>query len=297
MFPVPLLLFVGADSLAIDLDSWLPQRMAAWRVPGIAVTVATRGAPGWTWAHGVENVLTRRAVTSTTRWPVGEWADTAGESREPARHDSIAAPHASLAAILPAGLIILGVLSPVVWLVLVPASWWVRKRWRFGRWHEVLAVLIAAPMAWAYLRRLGGPVLATYFTTMALGALLLPLLAASLAWKRSRLGALALLVGTAALLWSVRAVVVPMPAGFGGHGAIDQAGLHGLAARALDADSAGRTSLGLHQDGSRWVARRGTRGATALIVVVPERRMSIVVVANGDGSEDVLGEVAEAVAR
>jgi hypothetical protein len=294
MFPVPLLLFLGADSLAIDLDSWVPRRMALHRVPGLAVTMVARDAPAWTWTHGVENVLTRRAVGPATRWPLGTRVD---RSAAVPPEGGLASAHASLAVVLPPGLIILGVLGGIAWVVLVPVSLAARKRWRFGRWHEVVAVLLAAPVAWVYLRRLGGPVLASYFTAMALAGTLLPLLAASLAWTKSRLGALVLLSGAAGLIWSVRALVVPIPAAFGGGGAMDIAALRELSTRALDGDSTAIASLGLQQENGRWVARQNSRGSTALFVIVPDRRVGVVAVANVGGSEELLRTVAEAVLR
>lgn len=294
MFPVPLLLCLGADSLAIDLDSWVPRRMAQHRIPGLAVTFMARDAPAWTWTHGVANVLTRRGLGPKTRWPLG----IRMEAQAPTPHESsLASAHASLAAVLPPGLIILGVLAGIAWLILVPVSLATRKRWRFGRWHEVLAVSFAAPLAWFYLRRLGGPVVASYFIAMSAAAVLLPLLAASIAWTKSRPGALAILAGTVALIWSVRAFVVPIPAASGGTAAMDLATLRALSTRALDGDSTAIAALGLRQEGGRWIARQHNRGSSALFIMVPDRGVTVAAVANAGEAEELLGAVVEAALR
>jgi len=294
MFPLQLLFALTTDSLTIDLASWVPRRMAEHRVPGAAVTVVTPNGPAWTWTYGVENVLTRRPVGPKTRWPLGTGVDGPGAAPLGA---GLAASHARLTALLPPGLIILGVFAAVAWVLLIPVSASVRKRWRFGRWHEVLAVVLAAPFAWLYLRRLGGPVLATYFTVMALSCSLLPLLAAALTWPRSRIAATVLLPAAALLAWSARNLVVPMPAAFSGRGAIDLVALGDLSTRALAGDSAAIAGLGLQWEGDRRVARQNGRGSAAIIVIIPERRIGVVAVANAGGSEDLLREVTEAVLR
>lgn len=294
LFPLPYLLLIGADTTAANLDAWVPRRMAELHVPGIAVGFVARGTRGWIWTHGVENVLTRRALGPGTRWPLGIRVEPPAMSE---REGALASAHASLAAVLPPGLIILGVLAGIAWGILVPVSLAARKRWRFGRWHEVLAVSLAAPLAWLYLRRLGGPVVASYFTAMSVGSVLLPLLAASLAWTKSRLGALAILAGAAALIWSVRAFVVPIPAASGGGGATDLATLQELSTRAIDGDSTAIADLELQQEGGRWIARQDSRGSSALFIIMPDRGVGVVAVANAGEAEELLAAVVEAVLR
>lgn len=299
MFPPQLLLALAADTTAANLDAWVPRRMAELNVPGIAVAFASRGKPGWTWTHGVTNVLTRQPVDEGTRWTLGALGSR-GDLRtgRPRPDDSVASAHAAIAALLPPGLIILGVWAGIAWVALVPVSLLVRKRWRFGRWQEVLALVVAAPVAWIYLRRLGGPVLASYFTTAALAVSLIPFMLAALIWNRSRLMAFAPLAGMLALVWIVRAAVVPMPRSFGQTDpTMSVAEMHQLALVALNSDSLGRTALGLRPEGSRWVGRDTGRGAGALFMVIPDRNIGVVAASNAGGSAVLLRTVAEAVLR
>src|SRR5580765_3305662 len=97
-----------ADTIATPLDSWVPHRMAELGIPAVAVSAVFVGHSGWTWWSGIENVLTRRPVSESTMWPVSD----AGTGRVSA------SPHATIAAILPPGLIAATVWAGLLWILL-----------------------------------------------------------------------------------------------------------------------------------------------------------------------------------
>jgi len=287
MFPAPLLVLLLADTTAASLDSWLPERMAQLRIPAVAVAVITNGSTSWTWSRGVENVLTRRAVSERTVWPGGEAGDLG----------VTAAPHARVSAILSPGLIVLAVWSALAWVLLIPVSLLFRKRWRFGRWHEVLAVLLGAGITWAHLNQLGGTVLASYLTALPAGMVVVPLLVAALAWPKSKALSLIVLVSASALAWSARDATLPMPAFRApDHGATVE-GLAHLARSALQGDLASRSGAGFVLEGTRWTRADKSRGAEALFVLLPQPGSAVVVVSNAGNTGSLLREIVDSVAR
>ena len=289
MFPVPLLLALAADTVAVDLDSWVPGRMAALHVAAVSVAVVA-GDEHWRWFRGVENVLTRARVSEATIWP----ARTLGTSQAGA-----AASHAPLGQVLAPGLIVVGVWSALCWMLLVPVAMMVRKSWRFGRWHEVLALIVAAPIAWLYLRRAAGPVMASYFIGLAGGALLLPIAIAALRWRKSRIGAITIVAAASIIAWQARRLVVPLPSVVDGHaaagGTLDD--LERTAVRALRADSLQRTRLGFAIAGDRWIAHDRSRGAETFFVLLPERETAIVAASNTGGTTGLLRQILDSITR
>ncbi len=249
-----------------------------------------------------------------------------GEPRTPG---PVAAPHTSLNQLLPPGGIMLGFTSIGAWVLLVPLSWLARRRWRFGRWHEVLAVVVAAPVAWALLARLGGAVMATYFTALTAALALVPLVAAvavtRLARRASRgarfLLATLVLAGAAAGVWAARAQPLPLPLWYGREGnaaaslrttmpdlarfvealvapaEVDPAVAGLLGRRSVQSDSAEWWGLGIRVTGPEQapvLSHRGsTPGAQALLVAIPSRRVGLVIAANAGHGDDLVFALAE----
>lgn len=290
MFLAPLFLVLAADTLTVDLDAWVPRRMVEVHVTAVAVAVTSQGEHRRTWSAGVENVFTRKRVSDGTAWPVRGFGSP--QSRT-------ASPHARIGAVLPPGLIAVGVLAALSWLLLIPLSVVLRRAWRFGRWHEVLAICIAVPVTWLFLRRVSGTVLASYFTAIATGVTLVPVLLGAAAWRRSRLAALVPLLAAGVLVAVVRDLVVPLPSRIEGNSAIGATldELESLATRALDADSTTRASLAFRFDGDRWIARDRNRGAEAILVLLPQRDLSVVAVSNTGRSSALLQEIVDSIAR
>ena len=287
MFLTASFVLLLADTSATALDSWVPRRMAQLRIPAVAVAVTAPNHSAWTWSSGVESVLTRRPVTDKTVWPVSAAAADAA-------HVS-ASPHASLAAILPPSLIVFSVWGVVLWVLLIPLSLLVRKRWRFGRWHEILAVLLAAPITWIYLRRLGGPVLASWLTATGGATLLIPLFLAALAWGKSRVASLVILAAYVTLVWSARHTVLPIPRFGASDAGATTTALRDYLASALQSDSLELTRRGFTLDGGRWTRDDSGRGATTLFVLVPASGTGVVAVANAGVSETLLKEIVDSI--
>lgn len=287
MVPALLLVLLLADTTATSLDSWVPQRMAQLRIPAVAVAVVTNGSTNWTWSRGVENVLTRRAVSERTVWPVSETGDLR----------VTAAPHARVSAILSPGLTVLAVWSAVAWVLLVPVSLLFRRRWRFGRGHEVLAVLLGAALTWAHLDRLGGNTLASYLTALSAGVVVVPLLVAALAWPKSKPLSLIVVVVASALAWSARNALLPMPAFRSPDHGATVGGLARLARSALQGDFASRSATDFILEGSRWTRADKSRGAEAFFVLLPQRGSAVVVVSNAGNTGSLLREIVDSVAR
>jgi hypothetical protein len=194
---------------------------------------------------------------------------------------------------------VVGVLTGLSWLLLIPLSIVLCRAWRFGRWHEVLAICIAVPVTGLFLRRVSGTVLASYFTAIAAGITLVPVLLAAAAWRRSRLAALVPLLAAGVLASLARDLVVPLPSKVEGNSPIGATlgDLESLAARALDADSITRASLAFRLDGDRWIARDRNRGAEAILVLLPQRKLSVVAVSNTGRSSALLQEVVDSITR
>lgn len=290
MFPFQLLMALAADTLSVDLDSWVPRRMAAMHAVAVGVTVVSEREPRSEWHHGVSNVLTRTPVADNTAWPVRAFSSTTV---------SVASPHSQLGVALLPGLIMLGVWAAVGWILLVPVSALFRHEWRFGRWHEILAVLLAVPVTWIFLRRAAGPVMATYFTSLSAAILLVPLGFAASTWRKSRLAAMAMVTIAAILAWNARSLPVPLPSNFDGgppegatFGDLERAAL-----RALRADSLERTRMGFTLEGDRWTAHDRSRGAEALLVLLPSREMGVIVVSNTGETTGLLEEIVDSIVR
>ena len=290
MFPVQLLFALAADTATVDLDAWLPRRTATLHVAGIGVAVVSSDGVSWRWHHGVESVLTRTPVGGHTVWP----SRSLGR-----RQPRTASPHATLGAVLSPGLIVMGVWSALCWVLLIPASGLLRKNWRFGRWHEILSLLLAAPVAWLFLDRIAGRVLASYFTVVAGITLLLPFALAALAWRKSRLAAVAVIAVAALLTWKARELIIPLPsrfdAGTAAGATLDE--LEQTALRALRSDSLERSSLGFALEGGDWIAHDKSRGAETLLVLLPERGMAVVTASNTGETTSLLREVVDSIAR
>ena len=283
MFPAPLLLFLLADTTATSLDSWVPHRMAQLRIPAVAVAVVSAGSATWTWSQGVENVLTRRAVSDRTVWRVSAAGDL----------PVTATSHASAAAILSPGLIVLAVWGVVAWILLIPVGLLIRRRWRFGRWHEVLAVLLGAVATWLHLNRLGGTVLASYLTALSAGVVVVPLLASALVWRKSKALSLVVAVAASGLVWSARNALLPMPAFRAADHGATVARLAELARAAL----ASRSETDFIAEGDRWIRADSSRGAEAFFALIPKRDLAVVVVSNAGNSGGLLREIVDSVAR
>jgi hypothetical protein len=204
-----------------------------------------------------------------------------------------AASHASVSAILSPGLVVLAVWSVVAWVLLIPVSRLFRKRWRFGRWHEVLAVLLGAAVTWLHLYRLGGTVLASWLTALSAGVVVAPLLAAALVWRKSKVLSLVVVGAAAALVWTTRNAVLPMPVFRASDRGATVAGLADLARRAL----VSRTETDFIVEGDRWTRADSSRGAEAFFALIPERDIAVVVVSNAGNSGSLLREIVDSVAR
>ena len=290
MFLAQLLFTLAIDTLASDLDAWVPRRMAEAHAAAIGVAVVSEAGEGWTWQEGVENSLTRTRVDDDTSWPVRAFSFTSSR---------VATPHSRVGVVIAPGLIVLGVWAALCWVLLIPVSALLHHAWRFGRWHEVLAILLAVPLTWFFLRRFAGPVMATYFTTAASALLLAPAALAAMAWRRSRMTALALVLMSGFAVWSTRGLAVPLPSGFDGAplegatlGQLQQAAL-----RALGADSVRRAAMGFVPDGRRWISHDRSRGAEALLVLLPSKEMGVIVVSNSGETTRLLQEIVDSIAR
>ena len=288
MFLAQLLFALTADTLAVDLDAWVPRRMGEAHAVAIGVAVVSAGA--WEWHYGVENVLSRTPVGENTAWPVRIFSSSAV---------SVAVPHSALGLALQPGLISLGVWSALAWILLIPLSGLIRHEWRFGRWHEVLAILLAVPVTWIFLRRIAGPVMATYLAAIAAAQILIPFGLAALAWRKSRFTAMAILVLAAAATWTGRHLPIPLPSNLDG-GPPEGATLSDLRnamARALPADSLDRAGMGFDLENGRWIAHDRSRGAEALLVLLPAREMGVIVVSNTGETTGLLEEIVDSIAR
>ncbi|HKP29754.1 MAG TPA: hypothetical protein VJU15_10130, partial [Gemmatimonadales bacterium] len=141
--------------------------------------------------------------------------------------------------------------------------------------------------------------MATWFTATASALLLFPFALAAIAWKRSRLTAVALVLATGLIAWSARGLAVPLPSNFDG-GPPEGATLGQLeraAFRALRADSLQRSGMGFTPDGARWIARDRSRGAEALLVLLPSRDIGVIVVSNSGETTGLLEEIVDSIAR
>jgi hypothetical protein len=197
------------------------------------------------------------------------------------------------------GLIALGVWTALGWVLLIPVSALTRHEWRFGRWHEVLAILLAVPLTWIFLRRLAGPVMATYFTATASAMLLLPSALAAITWRKSRISAIAILIAAGLTAWATRGLAAPLPSNFDG-GPSEGASLNQLqqaALHALQADSLERAGMGFTPIGDHWIADDRSRGAEALLVLLPSRGMGVIVVSNSGETTRLLEEIADSLMR
>lgn len=290
MFPLQLFLLLSLDSLSGPLDRWVPQRMATLHVAALGVSVLSAGKPPTRWTHGVENVLTRTAASPATIWPLRELGTA---------QSHVASPHARVAVILAPGLIVLGVMSTLSWLLLTLVSTLTRRHWRFGRWHEVMSVVLGAPLAWLYLRHAAGPMLATWFTAIAGTLLVVASALAAVAWRKSRLSALVVLAAVVLLVSLARNLVLPLPAKLDGAGAAGATlgQLETLVITGLAGDSTVRAGLGFEPKSDRWVARDRSRGAEASLILLPTRGMGVIVVSNTGASAVLLDEIVDSVAR
>ena len=288
MFLAQLLLLLAADTLTLDLGAWVPKRMASAHVPAVGVVfVSEDGARQW--YHGVQNVLTRTRVGDETSWPVRAFSTSRSE---------VATPHSRVGLVLKPGLVVLGVWSALGWVVLIAVSALTRNEWRFGRWHEVLAITLAIPLTWVFLRR-AGPVMATYFTASATTMLLVPSALAAISWRKSRMRAIAILLAAGLAGWSTRGLAAPLPSNFDG-GPPEGASLGQLqqaALQALHADSLKRTGMGFPPVGRRWIAHDRSRGAEALLVLLPSRDMGVIVVSNSGEATRLLEEIVDSLSR
>ncbi|HEX9893208.1 MAG TPA: serine hydrolase domain-containing protein [Gemmatimonadales bacterium] len=239
--------------------------------------------------------------------------------------------HAALAQVLPPGGIMLGISAIGAWILLIPVCAITRRRWRFGLWHEIMAVLVAAPVAWWLLARLGGSVMALYFTAIAALAYLGPLLVAAAVFAALRRASLALRLAAVGLvvaigagaLFAGRAQPVPLPTWYSAEGnaaaslrssigdlarfaaeLVDPALLDStttglLRSRAVRADSGLWWGLGIAVSGPesepRLIHRGSNPGVAALLVAVPSQRAAVVVVANAGHAAPLVQEVAERV--
>jgi hypothetical protein len=288
MFLVPLLFVLAADTLTLELDAWVPKRMASAHVAAVGVALVSEGGAR-EWYHGVQNVLTRTPVGRETSWPVRAFGSSRSE---------VATPHSRVGVVLSPGLVVLGVLSALCWLALIPVSAVTRQEWRFGRWHEVLAIVLAIPFTWIFLRR-GGPVMATYFTATATTMLLVPLALAAISWRKSRIRAIAILLAAGLAAWSIRGLAAPLPSNFDG-GPAEGASLGQLqraALKALHADSLERTELGFTPLGGRWIAHDRSRGAETLLVLLPSRDLGVIAVSNSGETTRLLEEIVDSLTQ
>ena len=290
MFPLQLFLLLSLDSLPVSFDRWVPQRMAALHVAALGVSVLATGKAPARWVHGVENVLTRTGVSPATIWPLRELGTPQSQ---------VASPHARVAVILPPGLIVLGVMSTLSWLLLTLVSTVTRRRWRFGRWHEVLSVILAAPLAWVYLRHAAGPILATWFTAIAGILLAVAFALAAVTLRKSRLSTLVVLAAFVLLVSLARNLALPLPAKLAGASATGATlgQLESLVISGLAGDSTLRAGLGFAPQNDRWVASDRSRGAGASLVLLPARGMGVIVVSNTGEAEVLLNEIVDSVAR
>jgi len=288
MFLAQLLFVLAADTLTLELDAWVPMRMASTHVPAVGVALVSE-AGAREWFHGVRNILTRTRVGHETSWPVRAFSTSRSE---------VATPHSRIGVVLKPGLVVLGVWSALAWVVLIAVSALTRHEWRFGRWHEVLAITLAVPLTWIFLRR-AGPVMATYFTASATAMLLVPTALAAISWRKSRIRAVAILLAAGLAAWSIRGLAMPLPSNFDGGspegaslGQLQQAALH-----ALHADSLERTRMGFTPVGGHWVAHDRSRGAEALLVLLPSRDMGVIAVSNSGEAARLLEEIVDSLTQ
>lgn len=290
MFPFQLLLALATDTLSVNFDAWVPMRMRQAHAAAVGIAVVTHDVGRTEWYHGVENVLTRRRVNGKTAWPIRAFSTASPD---------VASPHSRIGLVLRPGLTVLGVWTALAWVLLIPVSALLRQTWRLGRWHEVVAILLSLPLAWIFLRRLTGPVMATYFSAIAAAVLLTPATLAAIAWKRSRIIAAAIAIAFGLAAWSARTLAAPLPSSFDG-GPPEGATLGQLRAaalRALEADSLQRIGMGFAPDGDRWIVHDRSRGAEALLVLIPARNLGVIVVSNSGETTELLEEIVDSIAR